>query len=314
MAIIKVEQVRNYTVMSNYHLRDKTLSLKAKGLMSFCLSLPEDWDYSVAGLVKCCNEGRSSIMSALKELEEHGYLVRERTRNANGTLSGINYTLYQQPVIVPSENEKKTAEEPREEVADSFTDCSPKSENPTLDNPTLDNPTLENPQQIITKVTKRTKRTNYERNKGKTVQSTLESRSAKCDRNCHLYGRYQNVILTDEELEALKSEFPDDWQQRIDDLSSYMGSTGRSYKNHLLTIRDWARRDKQRAKQYGRSKKPEIPKGASGELGTAELEAIQQLLRAGASEAPDDWVGDPVSAAPPEKDPDGCIYDNPLDV
>ena len=96
MAVFRVEKNANYTTMSNYHLRDKQLSLKAKGLLSFCLSLPDTWDYSIMGLAAVCKEGRDCIMSTLQELEELGYLRRERTRNADGTLAGGSVKSYAQ--------------------------------------------------------------------------------------------------------------------------------------------------------------------------------------------------------------------------
>lgn len=96
MAVIRVQKTQNYTVMSNHHLRNKGLSLKAKGLISLMLSLPPDWDYSVAGLVAICKESHTSIRSALKELEEHKYLVRERKNSEKGYFV-YEYTLYEIP-------------------------------------------------------------------------------------------------------------------------------------------------------------------------------------------------------------------------
>lgn len=97
MSIIRIEKTKDYTVMSNYHFKDKNLSLKAKGLMSLMLSLPDDWDYSVAGLSKICLEGKDSITNALNELEQNGYLVREQNRTYNGQFGGANYVLYENP-------------------------------------------------------------------------------------------------------------------------------------------------------------------------------------------------------------------------
>ena len=88
MAVFRVERNQNYTVMSNYHLRDKSLSLKAKGLLSQMLSLPEDWDYTLTGLARINCEGRDAIRAAVKELEEAGYVTRSRIRNEKGHLLG----------------------------------------------------------------------------------------------------------------------------------------------------------------------------------------------------------------------------------
>lgn len=97
MAVFRVEKTRNYTVMSNYHLRDKSLSLKAKGLLSLMLSLPEDWDYTTRGLAYICKDGVDSICATVRELEGAGYIVRARERHADGTLGGIEYTILEQP-------------------------------------------------------------------------------------------------------------------------------------------------------------------------------------------------------------------------
>lgn len=96
MAVIRVQKTENFTVMSNHHLRNKELSLKAKGLISLMLSLPPDWDYSVAGLVAICKESHTSVRSALKELEEQNYLIRERKNSEKGYFV-YEYTLYEVP-------------------------------------------------------------------------------------------------------------------------------------------------------------------------------------------------------------------------
>lgn len=97
MAVIRVQKTQNYTVMSNHHLRNKSISLKAKGLMSLMLSLPPKWDYSIGGLAAICKESHTSIRSALKELEENRYLVRERKNNEKGYFT-YEYTLYEVPL------------------------------------------------------------------------------------------------------------------------------------------------------------------------------------------------------------------------
>ena len=97
MAVFRIEKTRDYTVMSNYHLRDRLLSLKAKGLLSLMLSLPEDWDYTMKGLARICKDGIDSISGGIRELEAHGYLVRARVRNENGQLGSIEYTILERP-------------------------------------------------------------------------------------------------------------------------------------------------------------------------------------------------------------------------
>ncbi len=112
MAVFRVERNKGYTVMSNHHLRNKELSLKAKGLLSQMLSLPEDWDYTLKGLSLINREKIDAIREAIKELERAGYIVRSRERDEKGRLRGADYVIFEQP------------------------------QPPTPDLPTLENPTL----------------------------------------------------------------------------------------------------------------------------------------------------------------------------
>ena len=100
MAVFRVERTNNYTVMSNYHLRDKTISFKAKGLLSMMLSLPEKWDYTLQGLAYINREQIDAIRQAVHELERAGYIVRVRERDSRGRLRGAEYTIYEQPQSV----------------------------------------------------------------------------------------------------------------------------------------------------------------------------------------------------------------------
>lgn len=107
--VFRVEKTANYTVMSNYHLKDRRLSYKAKGLLSEMLSLPPDWDYTLSGLAVIANDGIDSVRSAVKELEKYGYLVRYQRRDERGRMSVNEYTVYenpeQNPDYKPSEND-----------------------------------------------------------------------------------------------------------------------------------------------------------------------------------------------------------------
>ena len=124
MAVFRIDKTRDYTVMSNHHLRNTELSLKAKGLLSLMLSLPDNWDYTTKGLARICKDGVDSICAAVRELEEHGYVIRERVRGANGQLGSIEYTILEKPA------------EP-----------SPVRENPVQVKPILENPVLGKPEQ-----------------------------------------------------------------------------------------------------------------------------------------------------------------------
>ena len=144
MSVFRVEKNKGYTVMSNHHLRNHALSLKAKGLLSQMLSLPDDWDYTLQGLAQINKESIDAIREAVRELERAGYIKRSRERDERGCLRGTVYTIYEQPHAEP------TPEEPTQEK--------PALNNPTLEKPMLEKPTLENPMQLNTKSTKKRKR------------------------------------------------------------------------------------------------------------------------------------------------------------
>lgn len=112
MAIFRVEKNTSYTVMSNHHLRNSHLSLKAKGLLSQMLSLPEDWDYTLQGLARINQEGIDAIRGAIKELENEGYISRSRVRNSNGQLGGAEYVIHENPVSDKLTQAKPTLENP----------------------------------------------------------------------------------------------------------------------------------------------------------------------------------------------------------
>ena len=132
MAVFRIERTKNYTVMSNYHLRDKGLSLKSKGLLSMMLSLPEDWNYTTRGLAKICKEGVDAIGGALRELETAGYIVRHQLRDRQGRISDTEYVIYEQP-------QPKAPDMPHPDTAGPDT-ASPDTENPYLDKPDTEKP------------------------------------------------------------------------------------------------------------------------------------------------------------------------------
>lgn len=95
--VFRINKTENYTIMCNYHLKEKNMSIKAKGLLSIMLSLPKDWDYSINGLVKLSKDGKDSVISALNELEKFGYLIRTRSINEKGQFDGYDYDIYEKP-------------------------------------------------------------------------------------------------------------------------------------------------------------------------------------------------------------------------
>ena len=132
MAVYRVNKTKGFTVMANYHLQDITISLKAVGLLTKMLSFPDGWKFSTEGLAAICKEGPDAIQSALKELEQHGYLARHRLRDEKGRMTCTAFEIYEKPQAVA----------PHEE--------NPHKENPDVDNPPVENPRRENPGQSNT--------------------------------------------------------------------------------------------------------------------------------------------------------------------
>ena len=303
MAVFRVERNTNYTTMSNYHLRDTNLSLKAKGLLSVFLSLPDEWHYSISGLMKITKEGRDCLTAVIKELEKAGYLVRYQSRDETGKIVGIEYVIYEKPQagqagccgvrmnsIADSRPDAYSSaatgrnEEPMQDIlsaerlrakkpmtgnpsagkpsvenpstdkpsTDKPSAGKPVTENPSTENPVTenpragkpsvgnpmtDNPMTENPPGIITN----------ESNTDKSNTESIKERDTGQPSVSRRYGLYGNVFLTDKDMEKLRDEFPSDYDRRIEELSEYMASKGKTYRNHLATIRSWARRDAARS-------------------------------------------------------------------
>ena len=129
MSVYRVNKTRDFTVMGNTHLRDKNLSLKAVGLLSKMLSFNDGWQFSTRGLAALCKEGPDAILSALKELEENGYLVRHRGRDDKGRMVSTEFDIYEMPQAgLPHRD-------------------NPHRENPDVENPDVENPHRENPAQ-----------------------------------------------------------------------------------------------------------------------------------------------------------------------
>ncbi len=214
MAVFRVEKTRNYTVMANHHLRNTELSLKAKGLLSLMLSLPEEWDYTTKGLSRICKDGVDSICAGVRELEDHGYVVRERIRNPNGQLGAIEYTILEQPRAFEPKREKPERENPVQA-------------NPVLDDPVLGKPEQENPAQLNT----------YRTNKDES--NTLSAnpypiKSYPINPIADQMGTdgmdvYREIIKENIEYDIMKNNFPYD-HERLDEIVELMAETLASKK------------------------------------------------------------------------------------
>ena len=140
MAVYRVNKNRGYTVMANFHLRDKNLSLKAVGLLSKMLSFNDGWQFSTRGLSAICKEGPDAILSALRELENYGYLVRHQARDEKGRMSSMVFEIYEKP------------QEVLPEAGNPYTE-NPDADNPVTEKPYTGNPAQRNTDQVITEKT-----------------------------------------------------------------------------------------------------------------------------------------------------------------
>ena len=156
MAVFRVERNKGYTVMSNYHLKDKRLTLKAKGLLSMMLSLPDEWNYSTRGLAAICKEGVDSIGAALKELESNGYMIRRQLRGERGRIIDTEYVIFEKPQDKPESDPLKKPETEGFSPHTGF----PYMVNPDTVNPDTDKPDTDNPAQSNIKESKNQKSNN----------------------------------------------------------------------------------------------------------------------------------------------------------
>ena len=221
MSVFRVEKNKGYTVMSNHHLRNHTLSLKAKGLLSQMLSLPDDWDYTLQGLAQINKESIDAIREAVRELERAGYIKRCRERDERGCLRGTVYTIYEQPHAEP------TPEEPAQEE--------PTQEKPTLEKPMLEKPTLENPTQLNTESTKKRKR----RSKDLSTTDSIpfpsgfpDAPTQKRTETKEAFDGYRDLILENIDYDVLASDSHVDREQ-LDEIVDLLQETVCSTRSQI---------------------------------------------------------------------------------
>ena len=231
MSVFRVEKNKGYTVMSNHHLRNHTLSLKAKGLLSQMLSLPDDWDYTLQGLAQINKESIDAIREAVRELERAGYIKRSRERDERGCLRGTVYTIYEQPHAEP------TPEEPTQEkpALDNPTLEKPALDNPTLEKPMLDKPTLENPTQLNTESTKKRKR----QSKDLSITDSIPFPSGFPDVTAQKrteakesFERYRDLILENIDYDVLASD-PHVDREQLDEIVDLVQETVCSTRSRI---------------------------------------------------------------------------------
>lgn len=204
MAVFRVERTSDYTVMSNFHLKDKRLSLKAKGLLSQMLSLPEDWDYTLSGLSHINRESKDAIRTAINELETAGYVIRRQTTDAGGKFGNNEYTIYERPVTSSSLE-------------------TPSSEVPSSGKPTTAKPSAENPTQLNTKKSN-TQKQNTDRSSTDSIPFFSEKTADKPPEpkrketmSLTEIESYRELILENIEYEHLKNRF-DSYSDDLDEI------------------------------------------------------------------------------------------------
>lgn len=223
MAVFRVEKTKDFTVMSNHHLRNVSLSLKAKGLLSLMLSLPDNWDYTTKGLAHICKDGVDSISSAIKELEKQGYLTRRRLRDYHGRLGDIEYVIHEKPVLPDGHD----------------TVLPPKRENPRQEKPVLGKPEQEKPAQlnIQESITKKsiTDRSNTHQSIYP-ASGRMPSGSAEMDRDrIDRIDTYREIIKENIEFEALVHRYG---YERVDELVELMLQTVLSQRPYIRIAGD----------------------------------------------------------------------------
>ena len=209
MAIFRVKKTGNYTVMSNHHFKNRNLSLRAKGLLSLMLSLPDDWDYSVEGLVTLSKDGRDAVRSTLKELEEAGYLVITQEQAENGQYRKVNYDIYEKPMLqkmsdsptCPNAESLEKSEFSKKEMSDSPYAVCPTSVEPTSGKPTQLNTKESN--------TKKSNTNTYRTPTIEEIRAYIQEKNYNVDAN-FFYEYYEEGGWRDSEGKPVKS-----WKQKL---------------------------------------------------------------------------------------------------
>lgn len=250
MAVFRVEKTKNYTVMANHHLRDKSLSLKAKGLLSLMLSLPEDWDYTTKGLAQICRDGVDSIRSAVQELEQRGYVVRNRVRNGKGQLGEMEYTIFEQPQAAPeppapgpdkpepkrSDRKKSYLEhsvpkgpEPETPVQ---VDSQPEQTSPVRERPEWENPVQVFPAQLNTKKLSKEELSTERIQSLQFFPGEANPKKMKRRMTAQQIEEYREYIRENIGYEALLEESPGD-RERVDELVELLTETVCSQREYI---------------------------------------------------------------------------------
>lgn len=209
MAVFRVDKSRDYTVLSNNIFKDRTLSAKAKGLLAEMLSLPESWDYTLKGLTYLFSDGLDSVRQGIKELEEHGYVVRERKRDEKGRLGDMEYVIYETP--------HKTFSGDGDGTPPACT-C-PAPDAPVLENPTQAEPVQETPMQLNTNSSSKNESITYQSNPNQSFPEPADVMG---------YDAAREIVMDNIEYDILCERYPRDRLDEIVDIASEALCTRRS--------------------------------------------------------------------------------------
>ena len=230
MAVFRVEKTRDYTIMSNYHLKEKNLTLKSKGLLSLILSLPDEWNYTTRGLAAICKEGVDSIGAALRELESAGYIMRRRLRDAKGKITDTEYIIYERP-------QKPDTDDPCPGAPDTN---QPYTENPDMAAPSMADPCTEKTAQLNTNGSSTQQSIPYKSNThGSTIHPSihpalevpLHVQRDGSDAIDRMDAAYRDLILENIEYDILAQQYS---RERLDEIVELILET-------VLSKRDFIR-------------------------------------------------------------------------
>jgi len=260
MAVFRVEKTKNYTVMSNHHLKDKTLTLKSKGLLSLVLSLPEEWNYTTRGLAAICKEGVDCIGASLRELESAGYLERNKLRDDKGRITDTEYIIYEYPQSYPQGNpeNKPNTDNPHTPL--------PRTASPCTENSYMDEPPTENTAQLsIDRVIKKEVITDslnthqsIPRGRGSYPQSSPIDRIDEIDK----FNKYREIIYGNIEYEYLVDRYE---RESLDEI--------------VETMLDYICGKRESVKIGGAEYPPEVVKSRLLKLDSSHIEYVLDCIK-----------------------------------
>lgn len=220
MPVFRVDKSRDYTVLSNHIFKDRTLSAKAKGLLAEMLSLPENWDYTLKGLTFLFSDGLDSVRQGIKELEEHGYVVRERKRDEKGRLGEMEYVIYETPHNVDSSDDNE----------DVPVCASPTEESPVLDFPMQEEPVQEKPTQLNKNISNKNLSITHESNPNQSITDSADTYAVAELQSMDVMGyeEARETVKEHIEYDIMCERYPKERMDEIVDIASEALCSNRS--------------------------------------------------------------------------------------